>query len=244
MTHLGNPKINLILFVMALGACNHKNNVADKDKLDLSQNVSNTGRFQDTAFRQFEKTWTKFINRSPELVKEVMPINVQDVKTRWEPVITSDCEYLPEAQVNVPVVEITWNEVASQTPQRLDIALQYQGFEKNYYTTVFPIENSKRFNIHLQSQFLRDTAAVLLAGPPLFPKIQRFAALNLPATANTGQVIEGQNPAVMIKSTLRLTDLGPGLSYRIRRCTLVDDRWMPTQEVIFNIPVCPMDYKD
>jgi hypothetical protein len=225
--------------MIAFMSCRNSNKIGDKDKINLDQNVANTGRFQDSVFLHFEKNWTKFINRSPELVKIVMPPDTV-YSHRWEPVITADCEYKPEAQISVPVIEISWNEVAVQQPMRFDVALQYQGFEKNYYTTVFPIEKLNRFNIHLQSKFLQDTAAVLLAGPPLFPKVETFTRQDLPDTP--GQV-EVQNKTKLVRSTLRLTDLGPGLSYRLRKCTLVEDRWMPSREIIFNIPVCPLDYK-
>ena len=221
-------------------SCRNSNKIGDKDKINLDQSVTSTGRFQDSVFLHFEKNWTKFINRSPELIKIVLPRDTV-YTARWEPVIKSDCEFNAQSQINVPVVEISWNEVAVQAPMRFDIALQYQGFEKNYYTTVYPIEKTNRFNIHLQSQFLQDTAAVLLAGPPLFPKVEAFTVQDLPAAAAQ---IETPNKSTLVQSTLKLTDLGPGLSYRLRKCVLVNDRWSPSREIIFNIPVCPVDFKD
>jgi hypothetical protein len=128
-----------------------------------------------------------------------------------------------------------------QQPVRFDIALHFQGFEKNYYTTVFPVENLKRFNIPANSQFLLDTAAVLLTGPAMLPKVIDFhqETIQMPSQPT----LKKQGESVMMKQSLRIIDMGPGLSYRIRLCTFNKESWTPTREVIFTTPICPLDIK-
>jgi hypothetical protein len=143
---------------------------------------------------------------------------------------------------------VSWQEAAGQEPTaqkplRFDIALQSEGFQRNYYTTVFPVERLKRFNIPVQSEFMRDTAAVLLIGPPLFPKVTDFR--ELPTNQQTADTNNPTSPVTrkISNKVLRLVDLGPGLSYRMRMCTYDGKSWRPTQEVIFNTPICPTDVK-
>jgi len=209
----------------------------EKDKINLGQEVANRIMLQDSIFIHFEKNWQQFIAPARELLS---PVNLEQ-KAAWEPLIFSDCRYYQDAHTNVPQVTISWNEPASQVPFRFDIALHYQGFEKNYYTSVFPVEKLKRFNIPQNSQFLKDTTAVLLTGPPLFPKIIDMEQHNIQTENEPKNLTYQRIP--MVKQTLRITELGQGLSYRIRKCSFDGQQWKPTREITFTTPICPVDMK-
>lgn len=216
--------------------CGNKGGRLDKEKIDLDQNVTNRHRPLDTVFLNFEKDWKKFISPNQMLA---MPVMVTEEKQSWEPLIFSDCSFQAEVQANVPQVELTWNEPAMQEqPLRFDIALHYQGFEKNYYTSVLATDKPERFALPANSAFINDTAAVLLTGPSIFPKVQ---GLNRQTLASPN--IDQQQQNVTLRSTLKLTQLGPGLSYRIRMSRFNKEVWIPTQEVIITTPICPTDYK-
>jgi hypothetical protein len=204
----------------------------DEGDIDLDQDVTNERRPQDTAFLSFEKNWRKFISPAPELLR---PVVVAKQPVAWTPIIISDCKFSAEAGGPVAQVEISWQAAPVEQPMRFDLAVHYQGFEKNYYSTVFPVEEQKRFNLPSNSRFVADPEAMLLTGPSMFPKVVQFKTANLPTT---NQVAANRN---LKAYTLRLRDLGPGLSYRIRMCTFNREVWTPAQTFTFTSPICPND---
>lgn len=152
----------------------------------------------------------------------------------WDPEIKVDCQYYAAAGGRIPLVQVHWLSPPANTPVRFDIALHYQGFQKNYYSTLFPVEKEKRFGLPLQSNYIRDSPAVLLTGPSLFPKVVDYqSAIDTSATRIGKTHIDG--------NTLLLTDVGPGLAYRIRMCTFAKGAWTPSHEILFSAPICPED---
>ncbi|MGZ5253773.1 MAG: hypothetical protein ACXWV5_06285 [Flavitalea sp.] len=209
----------------------------NRDQIDLDQNVTNRPLPVDSVFLNFERDWKKFI--SPTQVF-LLPIMKEQEET-WEPLVFSDCSFVAEAKRNIPQVEIAWNSPPMQSAVRFDIALHYQGFEKNYYTSVLIGDTQTRFNIPGNSSFVKDTAAVILTGPALFPKVLNFAQQT--SASNPAAINQASQQVNMVRNVLRLSDLGPGLSYRIRMCNMVGEQWTPTREVIVTTPICPTDYK-
>lgn len=211
--------------------------IGDGDKIDLDQDVTHRLRPQDSIFINFEKNWSKFITQKAELR---LPVRTPEEKEIWEPVIIADCVFSPDAGDAVAQVELSWQEPMIEQPVRFDLTLHYQGFDRNYYTTIYPVEVEERFNIPSNSQFIRDTASVLLTGPPMFPKVIAF---NTEPVQIQDQSQQQDKSEQEIRSyTLRLRDMGPGLSYRIRMCTFNQEVWMPTRETIFTTPICPLDF--
>jgi len=234
---------HLLLFFSFAGLsfnCNHRGVSPNRGDVDLDQDVTSKHFPQDSTFLHFAQNWKKFINPSLELHKPVLERQV----ATWTPAVIADCRYSTTAGHNIPVVELSWNEEfppngattemvtgpAATRNLRFDISLNYKGFERNYYTTVFPIARNQRFSIPEISTLVRDTSAVLMTGPSLLPKVVDFQQIRVRV-----------NEKEMLKKILHLTDLGPGAAYRIRSCTLNGEAWMPSAEFIFNTPICPVD---
>lgn len=239
--------ISLIFSLSAIFACVNKKAFKEKETVDLGQNVTHNVRRVDSVFLHFEKNWKKFISPAVELT---MPVQDNDRNEDWQPLIISDCVFVQEIGAPVPQVEITWQEPINQQENvRFDLALQTEGFQRNYYTTVFPVEKTKRFNIPMRSEFVKDTAATLLVGPAMFAKVidyQSSVIRGIPADSNQQSINKNYKPEQgtgFTKKTLRLSELGSGLSYRIRMCAFNNEVWMPTREVIFSTPICPVDIK-
>lgn len=230
---------------LTVTACQNKIKREREEEINLEQEVTNRQIPRDSIFFQFEKNWKKFISPLPELTRPVF-VEQQEVPT-WQPLVITDCVYSQEAGGAVPQVELTWQEPVAQNTVRFDIALQSQGFERNYYSSVFPVERLKRFSLPLRSELVRDTAALLLTGPAMFPKIVQFSrtAIRVAGTDTLGQPqvrnAKGANAAAREEVKLRIVELGAGLSYKIRKCTFNKESWNATQEVIFNTPICPTD---
>jgi len=233
--------------------CNNKNRRvnADKDRdetrkddqVNIDQQITQRFYPKDSVFLNFDKTWQKFISRTPELMRPVM----QQAQQQWQPLIISDCVYSQDAGHVVPQVEITWTEPEVQERTvRFDIALQSQGFERNYYTTAFPVQAPQRFVIPGISAFVTDTAAILLTGPALLPKVIQFSEQRVTSSpSDTGVQVRSFEPTGgrrgLVKKTLKIQELGFGLSYKFRMASFNREAWAPTQEVIFTTPICPMD---
>ena len=240
-------KCIVLLAVFATMGCNNKNNRDNRDKVDKDKdrddkvNVDQkiTQRFfpTDSIFIDFQRTWPKFISKSVDLIKPVVARQQQD----WRPVIISDCVMSNSAGKVVPEIEISWSEpVVQEKIVRFDIALQSQAFERNYYTTAYPVEVQQRFVIPGISAYVTDTAAMMLTGPALLPKVTQYSQI---AIADQQQPsIEGGRTQ-MLRKTLKIQELGFGLSYKIRMCSFNREVWLPTQEIIFTTPICPVDYK-
>lgn len=226
------------LHVSSCGDRNTTHMDDDDDKINLDQDVTHRLRPLDSIFLDFDKNWTKFINRTEVLRR---PVRIPKQPEVWEPVIISDCVFSQEAGGAVAQVEISWNEQPVERPVRFDLSLHYQGFERNYYTTIYPVKEEERFNLPENSQFISDTAAVLLTGPSMFPKVVAFNTQSLQGQDPSQQQVQGGRD--ITRYTLRLRDMGPGLSYRIRMCTFNQEVWTPTSETIFTTPICPTDNK-
>jgi hypothetical protein len=234
------------------------------DFIDLDQDVTNDIRPKDSIFIDFEKNWQKFISPVQEFT---LPVYVPDEQQPevWDPLIFSGCVFSEDAGGKVAQVELQWQGVAEEKPMRFDISLQYQGFEQNYYTAIMADSSGTRFNIPQNSTFLKNEEALLLVGTPLFPKMMNYSAVAVQldttridynedqkqevTTDDSGQVIQQDvvqsRDINMVNHKLLLQDLGYGLSYKIRMCTLEKRVWRPTQEYVFSTPICPIDdYED
>lgn len=247
-------KCFLLLSLLASMGCNNKNKGDNRDtvnqdknkddKVNVDQRVTQRLIPRDSVFIDFEKNWTKFISRAPELIRPVMQ---RPTGPAWEPVIVTDCVYSQEVGGVVPQVEITWTEPQVQQERivRFDIALQSQGFERNYYTTAFPMQAPQRFVIPGVSAFIRDTAAMLLTGPAVLPKVTQFTEMAI--TGDTSQQVRTFEPAgvstALLRKTLKIQELGFGLSYKLRMAAFNREVWQPSREIIFTTPICPMDYR-
>jgi len=231
----------LSLAGLSFTGCTHHSKTLNDGNVDLDQEVTQSNNQRDTVFLHFAQDWKKYISPSVELHKPVLERPVMN----WTPTVIADCRYSTERGHNVPVVELSWNEAMpaqvraeafNQTVEtkdlRVDISLQYKGFERNYYTTAFPIARNQRFSIPGKSLFVKDTAAVIMAGPAMLPKVVDFQQMKVKV-----------NSQDMVKKILHLTDLGPGAAYRIRLCTLTGENWAPSGEFVFNTPICPLDRK-
>jgi hypothetical protein len=230
----------LLVAGLFLLSCRNTGRVQNGD-VDMEQQVT-TERFPlDSVFLHFEKSWKKFIDSSVELRKPIL----ERETVRWLPHVRSDCKFSTSLQRNVPVVILTWNEAApagmndekiqavttaNDNSLRFDMSLMYKGFERNYYTTAFPVNRLQRFNIPVHSAFTQDTAAVMLTGPSGLPQVADFQ-----------QVLVKVHDTSLLQKTLTLMELGPGASYKIRKCVLSGENWVPSQEFVFSTPVCPVN---
>jgi hypothetical protein len=222
----------------------------DKDEtVNLGQNVTNDRKPRDPIFIDFEKNWRQFISQRPELALPVVPLKEGEPKPTWEPVVTSECVNSPDAGGYVPQVTLMWNEpvevVGSPTSKaqqqrpldtermRFDLSVHYRGFARNFYSTALPADKNKRFNLPSNSDLIKNTEAVLLTGPSLFPKLMDFRS-DVLRDVTTNREIK--------KHTLVLRDLSPGLSYTIRLCTLSENNWREEKEFVFMTPICPKDF--
>jgi hypothetical protein len=241
------PLSLILLCICTVSSCGRNKNTAHTNKGDigLDQDVTNNTKPQDVIFVDFQKNWKKFISSSPELTLPVVAMK-QPAQAAWQPLVSEDCVFSADAGGNVPQVTLTWNEAApsaqqqlapSQTgqtsPRRFDLALHYQGFERNYFTTAISTEKLKRFNLPSNSALIANPDALLLTGPGLFPKLVDFHTQMLKAP-DTNVEIPHQ--------TLVLRDLAPGLAYRLREATLANNQWNVDKQVVFSTPICPNNF--
>lgn len=116
---------------------------------------------------------------------------------------------------------------------RFDLALHFQGFEKNQFTSAIATDTDKRFNLPSNSNLVANPDALLLTGPSLFPKVLDF---------HTQMVVDRDNNRDIPQSTLVLRDFSPGLSYTLRMSSLGQNQWNESKQVVFSTPVCPKDF--
>jgi hypothetical protein len=237
------PRAALLAAAILLLSCRH-NRRLHKTDVDMEQNATLERFPLDSVFLHFEKTWKKFIDTSAELQKPIL----ERETVVWAPHVRSDCQYSAALGHNIPVVQLIWNEpppagmgaepsvaakavrTADESNLRFDMSLMYKGFERNYYTTAFPVKVKQRFNIPVRSAFTQDSAAVTLMGPS-----------GLPQVSDLKQIIVKIHDTTLVQKTLTLMELGPGASYKIRKVVLNGQNWVPSQEFVFSIPICPMD---
>jgi len=122
---------------------------------------------------------------------------------------------------------------ADPSKLRFDLAVHFQGFEKNQFTSTLASDKEKRFNLPSNSNFIANSDALLLSGPSLFPKVMDF---------RTEMVRDRDANRDIPKSTLVLRDLNGGLAYKLRMSTLGQNQWNEIKQVVFTTPICPQDF--
>jgi hypothetical protein len=224
----------------------------------LDQDVTKEPKPKDAIFIDFQNNWRKFISQTPELALPVIPIKEGEQKVAWEPLILSRCVFSADAGGFVPQMTLVWNETPAAPPStpgiaqvkqveqqasapptiepgktRFDLAVHFQGFEKNQFTSAIASDKDKRFNLPSNSNLVANPDALLLTGPSLFPKVLDF---------HTEMVTDRDNNREIPKNTLVLRDFSPGLTYTLRMSTLGQNQWLENKQVVFSTPVCPKDF--
>jgi len=221
--------------------------------LELEQGITTDIQPQDEIFVDFEANWRKFISPREELTLEVV---TQDSDVTWKPLIFSECVFSEGAGAYVPAMTLTWIErspVSDNAPVRFDVTTHYQGFQRDFYATIFPVAAEQRFNLPSNSALVTNTEAVLLTGPALFPKVVEFSQTSLSTGPQTAPQAEPQTepqtgPVAQATAIggfqyqLKVQDLGPGLAYKIRKCDLVQSEWRTDQLATFSTPVCAQKF--
>jgi len=243
-----------LILISASGSCRNRANKSDKENtVNLGQDVTSDRRPKDPIFIDFEHNWRKFISSSPELALPVTPRKEVPPAEAEAPVIQSECVFSSDAGGYVPQVTLIWNEPAGpspgpavsqtggQKPQeppasdriRFDLTVQYNGFDRNFYSSLLPTEKGKRFNLPSNSAFINQPEAVMLTGPGLFPKLMDYRT----------EIIQDRDTHREIRTqTLALRDLSPGLSYTIRVSAPGENRWDEKRKFVFLTPVCSKDF--
>jgi len=241
----------LLVCVVSSASCSRKSRAQreNEEAIKLDQNVTSLTKPKDVIFIDFEKNWRKFIAVSPEFTLPVISLKEPKQKEAWQPLILAECTFSADAGGYVPQVTLVWNEPVPQvTPEipgarkgqqrpeqqdtskvRFDLAVHYQGFEKNQYSTALSTEKQNRFNLPSNSELVSHPEAILLTGPSLFPKLMDFRSENLRERDTNREVV---------KKTLVLRDLSPGLTYTIRVCVRGENQWSEEKQFVFLTPVC------
>lgn len=246
------------LVVAAVCGCSRDGNAAGRESergVELDQRVTHDPKAQDVVFKDFSNNWRQFISKAPELALPVVPS--PERAPLWQPVVHVQCLYSEDAGGTVPQVTLTWNDwsppsssragaltgvktaanaAAPTEPQpatRFDLTLHHDGFARNYYSSGLSTEQLKRFMLPENSALVQDTAAVMLTGPGLFPKLMEF---------RTQMLTERNTNRAFAQRTLVLRDLNPGLTYTIRRSTLRQHDWGEDGRSAFLTPICPNSF--
>ena len=200
---------------------------------------------QDPLFINFEKNWRERISQAPELM---LPVRKPDAPSRavWEPIVISECVFSSDVGGLVPQTTLTWNEPAGQSPnpsvsrvaqqveqpprQRVDLAVHYDGLDRNYFSTALSTTPRERFSLPSNSSLVADSPTVLMTGPALFPRLMDFRA-EMIQDRDTGHQLRRQ--------TLVLRDLSEGQTYQIRLSSPAKDSWSEDRQYSFLTPACP-----
>jgi hypothetical protein len=213
--------------------------IAQKDKtIDLEQTITSTVHPKDSLFIHFNRHWQKLISPKLELMH---PVKSLKQPVAWNPLVTSDCVFSPGAGKNVPKIDISWVEDIGQQDDasiRVDLSILYHGYERNSYTTIYPLENQKRFNLPANSALVKDSAAVLLTGIALFPKLTHFSNEKLAVKPDQLKLRTGN----LKNYHLVLEELGAGLAYNIRVCRYNGETWNEEKHYVFTTPICTQKY--
>jgi hypothetical protein len=220
----------LILFTCLLlpSGCGKKVDFNSTKRTDNGSDASNRQQM-DSLHLYFSDHWKSLISTQKELGK---PVVVSPALADWQPVVSSDCVFSPEAGAKVPRVVISWVEKSiskQETQFRVDISSLYQAFEQNRYSSVYPVKGQQRFMLPPNSALIEDTAAVLKAGIALFPKLESWRISDLPDTA-AGEMVQQHH--------LILEDLAQGRSYTIRICRYTNETWSVINQYVFNTQTC------
>jgi hypothetical protein len=219
----------------------------ERERIDLSQNVTTKPRPEDKIFIDFEKNWRQFISQRPEFTRPVISRPKPDV-SEPEPIVQAECVYSADAGGLVPQVTITWNQAAPvvvgvpaaaqrnqpETPEfRLDLGLHQDAFARNYFTSGLSTQKLQRFNLPSNSALINNAEAVLLTGPGLFPKLMDFRT-ELLRDRDTNRQFDRQ--------TAVIRDLNQGLSYTLRVSHDSNQQWSEERRIVFLTPVCPKSF--
>ncbi len=246
------PSCWMCLSIFAALSCGRQSvsvKESGKDQISLGQSLTNDTKPQDAIFVDFDKNWRQFISHSPEIALPVVAVHQKSKPAPWQPIVQSECVFSPAAGGNVPQVTLTWNESASETsgpaaksprqesaqvsPLRFDLAIHYDGFERNYFSSTLASEMRKRFNLPSNSALITNPDALQVTGPSLFPMLMDY---------NT-QMVKAEDSEVLIpRQTLVMRDLAPGLAYTIRTATLGNNQWNEEKKFAFSTPVCPKEF--
>jgi hypothetical protein len=244
-----------VLFVLSvagclviISACGQRGSTAgDPDAIDLNQTVTAEHKPQDPIFIDFGNNWRQFISSTPELALPVIPSTAPSDEA-WEPIVVAECVFSPDAGGLVPQVTLTWNETIVRAPDapvevqppdsapatvRVDLAVHFNGFGRNYYSSVLSTAPLERFKLPSTSALIEDSEAIMLTGPALFPKLLRFSA----------ETIQDRDTARQLRrQTLVLRDLSQGLTYKIRLSSPANGAWHEERQYVFLTPVCPQSF--
>ena len=245
--------------LLSIGACADQRGCPGRDARD-SVDADQFGppteiKPTDPIFIDFERNWRQLISSAPELALPVVrpPRPVEDT---WDPLFVAECVFSPDAGRPMPQVTLTWNDPirsgpdviqaqrppaeatapaqAAQTERlRLDLALHFDGFGRNYYSSALSTAAAQRFNLPSNSGLVQDTAAVMTTGAGLFPKLMSFRAEALQ---------DRDSPQQFVRRTLVLRDLREALTYRIRLSNFVQDAWNEDRQYVFLTPICPNSF--
>jgi hypothetical protein len=244
-------------------ACNRGGQRKEGDNVSLDQDVTSDKKPKDPIFIDFQNNWKKFVSPSTQLALPVIsPKKEEQPQVVWQPIITSDCVFSQDAGGFVPQVTIIWVETVqappnialarqvqqplpsplpSQQPQqtldlsktRFDLAVHFDGFDKNQFTSALAADKDKRFNLPSNSAFISNSDALLLTGPSLFPRVMDFKA---------EMVRDRDSNREVPRNTLVVRDLSQGLAYTLRLSTLGQNQWNEAKRVVFTTPNCPQDF--
>jgi hypothetical protein len=120
----------------------------------------------------------------------------------------------------------------SVTPpsQRVDLAVHFDGFGRNYFSTALSTAALERFSLPSNSSLVTDAAAVMATGPALFPRLIDCRA----------EMIRDRDTARQLRrQTITLRDLSEGQSYHIRLSSPGRAAWNEDRQYAFLTPSCP-----
>ena len=253
----------ILVCVISNTACNRGGQRKEGDKVSLDQDVTSDKKPKDPIFIDFQNNWKKFVSPSAELALPVISLKKEEQQQPvWQPVITSQCVFSQDAGGFVPQVTLIWVETPapqpvpgialarqvqrplpspSQQPQqtldlsktRFDLAVHFDGFDKNQFTSALAADKDKRFNLPSNSAFISNSDALLLTGPSLFPKVMDFKA---------EMVRDRDSNREIPRNTLVVRDLSQGLAYTLRLSILGQNQWNEAKRVVFTTPNCPQDF--
>jgi hypothetical protein len=134
--------------------------------------------------------------------------------------VQTDCS---RTKARTPLAVVSWNApAAAQGLQRVDLTVYKQGFDKDIYSMVWPLE---------RGQNPRPSSAAKLLGRPADGSLGAHVE-TVAFEADTG------------RATVTFEGLEPGLLYLWRVCRLTERGWVPGQMARASAPACPADLID
>jgi hypothetical protein len=176
----------------------------------------------DDLYEDFDGTWRTLVNDRPELS---YPVIETEGSAEREAIVAGICVFAPDAGGRVPSVELSWIDTAA--PERFDLTVAYQGFERRRFTTAFPVEEGERFLLPADSAYFDDEALIQATGPGIFPRIVRWS--RTPLVEVPGAEIH----------TLVVQQLPEAISVTIRDSVLDGERWVAYGPYSLLTPICP-----